>query len=52
MSLILKGSAQLLDGNVPLQVVVVRRTGVKEHRRNSVSNNGCQKLFFVFVVFP
>lgn len=45
VSLILKWPAQLLDGDVPLQVVVIRRTGVKNTSKSIVNNNICQKAY-------
>lgn len=36
VGLILEGPAQLLDGDIPLQVVVVRRTERFEFRQESV----------------
>lgn len=43
VSLILEGPAQLLDGDVPLQVVVVRWTVAKNESKSLVNNNVCQK---------
>lgn len=53
VSLILKGSTQLLDGDVPLQVVVVCRTGEgNSERRKSVGTPKTTGIFGLFAGEP
>lgn len=46
VSLILEGPAQLLDGDVPLQVVVVRWTVAKNESKSLVNNNAESTCYF------